>query len=198
MITVLGITGSMRWPSHTHMMMEVALRAARESGARVELLDLRTLELPMYDPRAGHIPPSVSEIRDRVADAHAYLLGTPEYHGSISGALKNFLDYLYPEINGKLFGFLVSTGNDLGTSALTHLREIVSYVHAWSLPYSVAASMEDFDEAGHLTDLHLRDRLARLGRDVTVYGQLIYDQFARDRVTGGGAHLGFAPWHAGE
>ncbi len=44
----------------------------------------------------------------------------------------------------------------------------------------------------------LRDRLYRLGRDVAVYGELIYDRFGQDRISGGGPQYGFAPWHVEE
>ncbi|MHB9133208.1 MAG: NADPH-dependent FMN reductase [Armatimonadota bacterium] len=198
MITVLGVSGSMRWPSHTHTLMEVALGAARESSARVELLDLRTIDLPLYDPRPDRTPPQVAEMRERVADAHALIVGTPEYHGSLSGTLKNFFDYLYPEVNGKLIGFLIATGNDMGATALNHFRDIASYLHAWSLPYSAYAMLEDFDESGHLINMRVRDRLLRLGRDTVMYGELLYDRFQRDCIVGGGPQLGFAPWHARE
>jgi len=178
--------------------METALASARENGARVELLDLRTLDLPMYDPRAGHLPPNINEVRERVTDAHAYLVGSPVYHGSISGALKNFFDFLYPEVNGKLFGFILATGNDLGETALTHLTTISQHFHSWCLPYGAIAALEAFDEAGHLINRQIYDRLLRMGRDIAVYGEMLYDRFSRDTVEGGGPQLGFAPWHARE
>lgn len=196
MITITGIAGSMRWPSHTHALLEIALGAARENGARVELLNMHALDIPLYDPRMQDIPPSVAELRERVADAHAVIIGTPEYHGSMSGALKNVLDYLYPEVNGKLVGIIVATGADEGASAVAQLRTVLHFMHAWCLPYAVTAGSEDFDESGHLASARVRDALLRLGRDVTVYGELLSTQFARDRVLGGGVHLGFAPWYA--
>lgn len=196
MITVLGISGSMRWGSHTHTMLDIALGAARESGARVEVLDVRELNLPIFDPRAEGTSAVAAELRERVADAHAYLVGSPEYHGGASGALKNLFDYLYPEVNGKLFGFAVAAGNDLGTSALAQLREMATYLRAWVLPYGAQTELADFDQSGHLLNERARDRLLRLGRDVAVYGSLLYAQFRRDSIPGGGAHLGFAPWHA--
>jgi len=198
MITVLGISGSMRYPSHTHTLLDIALAAARDSGARVELLDLRTLDLPIYTPGLSSMPPVVTEIRDMVNDAHAYIIGTPEYHGNLSGALKNLFDYLYPEVNGKLFGCVVATGNDVGTTSLVALREIIASLHAWVLPYGVIAALPDFDTAGHLTNNRIRDRLLRLGRDVTIYGNLLFERYARDSILGGGPNLGFAPWHARE
>ena len=198
MITVIGIAGSMRWPSHTHAMLEVTLGAARESGSRVELIDVHTLDLPLYDPRVRDAPPVVTELRERMADAHAYIIGSPEYHGGMSGALKNLLDYLYPEVNGKLFGIVVATGSDDGTSALAQLRTTIHAMHAWCLPYAATAGSDDFDESAHLASARVRETLLRLGRDVAIYGELLYERFARDRVLGGGVQLGFAPWHARE
>lgn len=196
MITILGISGSMRWPSHTHSLLEIALGAARESGARVELLDLHVQDLPLYEPRAHDIPPAVTEFRERCADAQAFILGTPEYHGSMSGALKNALDYLYAEASGKLFGALVATGSGQAATVHAHLRDIVSAYHAWSLPYGVTAELADFDDAGHVATTRLRETLLRFGRDMAVYGAMLYEQFSHDRVLGGGVQHGFAPWHA--
>lgn len=177
-------------------MMEVALGAARDAGARVELLDLRMVELPLYDPRQRTPPPQAVELRERAADAHAFLVGTPEYHGSVSGALKNVLDYLYHETHGKLFGLVVAAGIDEGSRTVSHLRDMVEFLGAWALPYAATATMTDFDESTGLTNARVRDRLQRLGRDVAVYGELLYDRYTRDAVPGGGPDLGFAPWHA--
>lgn len=183
----------MRWPSHTHTLLELALNAAREAGARVELLDIRLLELPIYEPFAGHPAPAVTELRELVADAHALLIGTPEYHGGMSGALKNVFDYLYPEVNGKLLGLVVATGTDMGTSAVGQLREMAGYLGAWTLPAAVTAGIADFDEAGQLANPRVVDRLQRLGRDLTVYGEQLFERFRQDSVSGGGPEYGFAP-----
>ncbi|HEX2951231.1 MAG TPA: NAD(P)H-dependent oxidoreductase [Armatimonadota bacterium] len=196
MITVLGISGSLRWPSRTHTMMDIALSSARESGARIELLDLRTYALPLFDPQRIRNFPLIEEVRERMDDAHAYVIGTPEYHGSYSGVLKNLFDYLANEISGKVCGLVVAAGTDQGISALSQLQTMIHYLHAWTLPYGVTASGDDFDNSGQLATSGIRDALTRLGRDVTVYGDLIYDRFSHDRVAGGGAKLGFAPWYA--
>lgn len=196
MITVLGVSGSLRQPSHTHTLLETALGAARDTGARVELLDLHALHLPQYDPSIRETDPRVTEMRERFADADAYLIGTPEYHGSLSGSLKNLLDFLYEEVNGKLFGFVVSTGSGQAESTHAHLQTIIAHYHAWSLPYGITAELADFDAMGSLTTPRIREGLLRLGRDLTVYGEILHDRFARDRIAGGGVHLGFAPWHA--
>lgn len=188
----------MRYPSHTHTLLDIALSAARDAGARVELLDLREMDLPIYTPGQTTALPAIEELRARVMDAHAVIVGTPEYHGSPSGALKNCFDYLYPEVNGKLISCVVATGNDIGTTSLVALREIIASLHAWTLPYGVISSQPDFDSAGHLVNTRIRDRLLRLGRDTTIYGEILHERFMRDSVLGGGAQLGFAPWHARE
>jgi hypothetical protein len=73
---------------------------------------------------------------------------------------------------------------------------MVEFLGAWALPYAATATMTDFDESTGLTNARVRDRLQRLGRDVAVYGELLYDRYTRDAVPGGGPDLGFAPWHA--
>lgn len=197
MSTIIGVSASMNWPSHTHAMLEIALQAARDNGARVELLDLRAVDLPMCDRHVGQTPVAVDEVRELVADAHAYLIGTPAYHGSMSGSLKLFFDLLYPEVNGKLFGCLVSARDAQGSVVFSHLRDVIGALHGWTLPYGVMGLREEFDASCHLLDKRTRDRLLRLGRDVVVYGDMLYDQFEHDCRPNAGAEFGFAAWHGG-
>ncbi|HEY3377320.1 MAG TPA: NAD(P)H-dependent oxidoreductase [Armatimonadota bacterium] len=198
MISVLGISGSPQWPSHTRTMLDVAFDAVRHSGARVELLDIRDWNLPPYSPQPRKVTPQIHELRERFADASAYLLATPAYHGGMSGMLKTLLDYVADDIGGKLFGLLITTERDDAGSTAAQLRDILSASLAWALPYDAVGAPDDFAAPGLLTAQRLRERLQRLGRDVAVYGDLLAARFARDRVLGGGVQLGFAPWFAHE
>src|SRR4051812_11804461 len=105
-LKVLAVSGSMREGSYSRRALEGVLQAARRRGAETSLLELRTARLPMYNPdapatdSAGHIAP----VTEAVGWADALVLGSPDYHGSMSGAMKNFLDYHWEEFTGKLFG----------------------------------------------------------------------------------------------
>src|SRR5215218_7441301 len=102
-LKILAVSGSMREGSYSRRALEVVLEAARRRGAETALLDLRTARLPIYIPdappdAAGHVAP----VTEAVGWADALVLGSPDYHGSMSGAIKNFLDYHWEEFTGKL------------------------------------------------------------------------------------------------
>jgi NAD(P)H-dependent FMN reductase len=195
MVTVLGICGSLREHSHTRILVKEALAAAARCGARTAILDLRELPLPLFDPDVSYEShPHVVHLLQAVREADCYIVGTPEYHGCMSGGLKNLFDYVYTEISGKLFGICAATGGSQGVSSLDNLRACLLYCHAWVLPYNVGAYQKDFDEKGNIINDQVKDRLMRLGRDVAIYGPLLYEQFRRDLLAGQGEMRGFAEW----
>jgi FMN reductase len=195
MVKVLGICGSLRENSHTRAMVEIALEAAKRSGGETRFLDLREYPLPLFEAHRNYeSDPAVRAVVQMIQEADCYVVGTPEYHGCMSGALKNLFDFVYTEISGKLFGILAATGGSQGVSALDNLRACLLYCHAWVLPYNVGASGRDFDDSGRLVSEQVRDRLERLGRDVVVYGKLLAEQFRKDLAEPQDAPQGFAGW----
>lgn len=192
---VLGISGSLRNGSHTRVLVEIALQWAERCGASTELIDLREYPLPIFEAhRQYHADATVQTVIGKIKAADCYIVGTPEYHGCMSGALKNLFDFVYTEISGKLFGVVAATGGSQGVSSLDNLRACLLYCHAWVLPYNVAASQRDFNEQGQLVNEQVLDRLARLGRDVAVYGPLLVNQFRSDLQLPADAPQSFAGW----
>ena len=100
---VLGVSGSLHENSRSALVLELFLRHAAERGAQTRLLDLRAVELPLYRPHRE--PPSAAEERmSRTCfGRESVVLASPDYHGSMSGAMKNFLDYNWEECAGKTF-----------------------------------------------------------------------------------------------
>lgn len=192
--TVLGISGSTHPKSKTCQLVMHALEAAKGTGATTEFLCLGEVDLPMMVVGKKDLPPQVAALRQKVAAADAYIIGTPEYHGAMSGALKNFFDYHYLEFGGKLFGVVVATGGSHGTAAAANVLVAIQYCHGWALPYQSAAASRDFDESGKLANEKVLDRLVRTGRDIVTYGQPLRAQFQADLQKGEDA-VGFAAWH---
>src|SRR5205807_1633760 len=89
-LKVLGVGGSMREGSYSTRAVRVCLESARGRGTEVRLLELRTAGLPMFRPD-GDADAAAREVGGLVRWADAFVLGTPDYHGSMSGAIKNFL-----------------------------------------------------------------------------------------------------------
>nr|MBA2341094.1 NAD(P)H-dependent oxidoreductase [Pyrinomonadaceae bacterium] len=172
--------GSMRVQAHSANSLSVVLEAAREYGAEVRLLDLRRVILPMYVPDETPETEAVREAAAAVDWANAFVLATPDYHGSMSGAMKNFLDYFWTEFAGKLFGY-VCASHEKGLTAMDQMRTAVRQCYGWSLPYGVAVKGdEDADAEGQIVRPAIVKRLQMLARDLTVYGTLISEQFNRD------------------
>ena len=181
-LKVLGVAGSMRETSHGLRALRLVLEAAAARGAETSMLDLRLADLPMYNPDA---PPAdatghVARATEAVGWADAFVLATPDYHGSMSGAMKNFLDYHWEEFSGKLFGYVVAS-HEKGLTVMDHLRTAVRQCYGWSLPYGVSVHGEqDFGPGGTVTNPRIEKRLRMLARDLVTYGTLLREQFLRD------------------
>ncbi|HWT03009.1 MAG TPA: NAD(P)H-dependent oxidoreductase [Pyrinomonadaceae bacterium] len=180
-VKVLCVCGSTRIDSYSSRAARAALDAARAHGAETRLLELRDLNLPTYNPDdAGARHEGLRAATDAVNWADAYLLATPDYHGSMSGAMKNFLDFYWEEFAGKLFGY-VCASHEKGLTVMDHMRTAVRQCYGWSLPYGASVYGEkDFDSSGRVTNSQLARRLRMLGRDLVVYGSLIRGQFEVD------------------
>lgn len=181
-LKLLGVSGSMRGKSYGLRALKIVLDSAAARGADVSLLDLRLADLPMYNPDT---PPTdehghVRRATEAVGWADAFTLASPDYHGSMSGALKNFLDYHWEEFTGKLFGY-VCASHEKGLTVMDQMRTAVRQCYGWSMPYGVSVHGEqDIGPEGSVTNPRVEKRLRMLGRDVLTYGTLLRDQFVRD------------------
>lgn len=196
MTKLLGICGSSGSDSTSSILINVAAEAARQAGAEVEILELSELLLPIMrvDGKYDREYPHIDEIRSKTGAADGFLFASPEYHGSMSGSLKNYLDFHYKEFAGKAFGLLVATGGTIGVSCATHMRSSISTCHGWVLPYQVAVKSKDMDDDGGFKDDSAKDRVERLGRDTAIYAELLLNQFESDKSASG--NNGFAGWHS--
>lgn len=167
---VLALSGSLRRDSYNTAL----LRAAREvapQGVEVELYE-GLASLPPYDADSdlGTGPPAVQDLRERIADADALLVATPEYNGSIPGLLKNAVDWASRPLPGSALGgktvavIGASTGAYGGVWAQAELRKSLGVAGARVLADGVAVpkAQERFDADGTLLDAALRDQLAAL------------------------------------
>jgi NAD(P)H-dependent FMN reductase len=182
-LNILGVSGSLREGSFSRRALELTLEAVPNPAAETRLLDLSRSILPLY--RLGESAAAVvREVAEAVTWADAFLLATPDYHGSMSGALKNFLDYHWEEFADKLFGYICAS-HEKGLTAMDQMRTAVRQCYGWSLPYGVSVHGEhDFDPSGAVTNAPIAGRFRMLARDLAVYGTLLRGQFQRDLVDG--------------
>ena len=178
---VLGISSSMRESSFSATGLKITLEKIKDIGVEVEFLDLRTTNLPMfYSSDNDENKTIISKVTDKVKNSDAFILATPDYHGSMSGSMKNFLDYYWSEFAGKLFGYICAS-HEKGLTAMDQMRTAVRQCYGWSIPYGVSINgEEDFDENRSIINENLETRINMLARDITVYGKSIIRQFKED------------------
>jgi len=163
MVKIVGIAGSLRSDSYSQQALRVAAERVKSLGAEVEILDLRQMNLPFCDG-GDEYPgyPDVERLRQAVLKADGIILVTPEYHGSLSGVLKNALDLMgFEHFSGKVTGLMSVLGGQSNSNALNDMRTITRWVHAWTIPEQVAIGQawKAFDEEGNLRDESLSKRL---------------------------------------
>ena len=183
-VRIVGICGSLRSGSYTRAALRIALKEAAELGAEVQLIDLRDYDLVFCDgeeDKYGY-PDDVHKLRREVKLAHGIILGTPEYHGGISGVLKNALDLMgFKQFGGKMVGLISVSGGEMGaTQALNSLRTIGRSLHAWVIPEQaiIAQAWKVFDDTGQLMQRDHEERLKEVGRQVTRFAYLHTSQQA--------------------
>ena len=175
---VLGVAGSTRQHSYSAKALRIALENTKKLGAEVRILELGKTILPLYNTSSQS--KEVEQAAEAVSWANAFILASPDYHGSMSGTLKNFLDYFYEEFAGKLFGYIVAS-HEKGLTVMDQMRTAVRQCYGWSMPYGVSINGEqDFGPGGEMSNARLAKRLQMMSHDLVAYGKLINGQFVRD------------------
>jgi FMN reductase len=149
MVLIVGISGSPRPGATTLTMVKAILAACQKKGAQTELLDLAQVKLPFFDHRESwDYGAEHKRVQDLLAKADGFVIGSPEYHGSLSGALKNFLDLLdYKRVlAGKPVAFCGVGSMSRARSMLDHALVVARALKMWSVPRTVGANQEDFDQ----------------------------------------------------
>jgi NAD(P)H-dependent FMN reductase len=173
---VVAVCGSLREHSYTRLGLGVALKGVREAGGTGELLDLREYDLPPLNADLDEQGDGAA-VTERIRAADAVLLGTPMYHGSYSGVLKNALDYAgFDEFEEKTVGLLAVAGGAFPVTALEHLRSVCRALNAWVLPHQVAIPRASRAfEGGELADESTDERARTLGRRAVQFAHIEAD-----------------------
>jgi len=162
MIKIVGINGSLRPGSYSAMALEVAISRVQGLGVETEIIDLRKLSLPFCNGGDDYSDyPDVAKMQQTVKSAAGLILATPEYHGSVSGVMKNALDLMsFEELSGKVAGLISVLGGQSNSNALNDLRIILRWVHAWVIPEQIGLGQawKVFNEEGKILDEKLSQR----------------------------------------
>jgi FMN reductase len=173
---IVAVGGTLRAGSSTEKAMRHVLRAAERAGARTRLISGPALELPMYQPDNAERTDAARDLVAQLALADGIVLGSPGYHGSISGLVKNALDYaedlrgdVRPYFSGRAVGCIATAGGWPGAvNTLGALRDIVHALRGWPTPLGAAINSSErvFDESGGCLVPRVADALDLIAAEV--------------------------------
>lgn len=168
-IKVLAISGSLRKSSLNTALIK-HIRKISPGHISIEIFDLNPIPLFNEDVRLAKVPDAVVELKKKISEADALLFASPEYNFSISGVLKNAIDWASrppkeSPFNEKPMAIVSAAGGLGGARAQLHLRQIAVYlnIHALNKPeVLIPRAWEKFDENGNLIDQAIEKRILEL------------------------------------
>lgn len=178
-VTVVGIGGSIRADSQSERALRIALGGARDAGAQTQEITGEDLVLPFYDPSVPDRPDAAKRLVEALRTADGVVLVSPGYHGTISGLVKNALDYLEDlredervYLHGRAVGCVAAaSGWQAAVTTLTALRSIVHALRGWPTPLGAAINSAEvaFDAAGDCSDPQVAVALRTIGHQVVEF-----------------------------
>jgi NAD(P)H-dependent FMN reductase len=178
-LNVLAVVGSLNKVSSVRFVVNYAANGLKAAGVNVDLLDLLNEPLALFNPELYQGVTGFPELKARVDRADVFILGTPDYHGSMSSTIKNFLDHFWHEFAGKLIATIVAS-HEKGLTVTDQLRTVARQCYAWSLPYGVSFADQADVKGESIASDALRRRLDMMIRDVRVYGEVLARQRRAD------------------
>ena len=179
--TIIAFAGSLRRDSFNKKLVQFAAAAARDAGGQVQFIDLADYPLPVFDQdleaRNG-LPDSAVELKKIMKASDGLLIASPEYNSSLTGALKNAIDWISRKtgdeaplaaFRGKTAAIMAASPGGLGgLRGLNHLRDILGNIGVLVLPDQLAVSGADeaFDDQGALKNPKQRERVAKIAREL--------------------------------
>lgn len=184
-LKIVGLGGSLAKVSTSRSALRVALEGAASAGAETTLLDLRELDLPMYNPDSDQTTAAAAQLIEACYGADGMLWSSPMYQGTISGAFKNALDWLHvlgsrepAFLHDEVIGLISAAGGTHGLQAINTMEFATRALRGWAVPYVVPipTAAKVFDQDGRVRDPTIELQLRSLGSEVVRVAQ----RFAAD------------------
>lgn len=183
-VKILAFAGSTRKDSYNKKLVQIASSGAKMKAADVLYIDLRDFPLPLYDEdfqRSEGFPENAKKLKALMKNHDGFLISSPEYNSSISGVLKNAIDWASrPEgdeeplvcFKGKVATIMSASPGALGgLRGLVTVRSILGNLGMIVLPEQLAISKanEAFDTNGNLKDPKFQSQVQNLGGQLAVF-----------------------------
>src|SRR5215475_12814999 len=182
---VVGLGGTLRANSSTERALRYCLDAVERQGGRTRFFAGPDLDLPMYAPHELNRTPKALELVNALREADAVVVGSPGYHGAVSGLVKNALAYI-EDLREDPRVYLDNTpwgciscayGWQAAVGTLGQLRNIGHALRAWPTPLGVAINSADkiFDDSGALIDDAVQGQLNMLATQVLTFARAAWE-----------------------
>lgn len=179
---IVGIGGTTRANSSTEKALRHSLRVCEAHGIRTRIFTGPELaKLPMYAPELPDRTPEAAAFVDEIRQADGVIIGSPGYHGSVAGIVKNALDYTEdmrederPYLSGRPVGCIATGAGWQGTvTTLEHLRTIVHTLRGWPTPLGAAINSTEkiFGPDGEVIDDRAEFQLRTVAEEVLFFLQ---------------------------
>jgi len=179
---IVGIGGTARPGSTSELVVRAVLAECERLGARTQMFGGEALDLPMYAPGATDRTEKAAALIDGLRRAEGVVLCSPGYHGSVSGLIKNALDYVEdmsrdarPYFEGRAVGLIsVAAGWQATGTTLATLRSIVHALRGWPTPMAVTINSIGgvFGESGEILDAAVARQIGVLATQVVSFAKL--------------------------
>lgn len=152
---IVALGGTLRAESATGKLLAAALAMAEARGARTTLLTGAAIAFPHYEPGSAEGHPQIQLFLDALRSADAVIVGSPGYHGTLSGLVKTALDYV-EQLRGDERAYLdglpvgliaTAAGWQAAVSTLQALRTIVHSLRGWPTPMGLAINTAESGDA---------------------------------------------------
>ena len=142
---IVGLGGTTRPGSSTELALRFTLKVAGELGAETKMFGGHDLLMPIYDPYMAERTENAAGLIEALRRCDGVVIASPGYHGSVSGLVKNALDYtedmrndLEPYFEGRSVGCIAcALGSQATGTTLVTLRSIVHALRGWPTPFGV-------------------------------------------------------------
>jgi arsenic resistance protein ArsH len=188
---ILILYGSLRSDSKSKMLAEEAGRILETFGADVKIYD--PTGIPAFDGDISVNHPKVQELRELSMWSEGQVWSSPEYHGNMSGLMKNMIDWVPLSIGairptqGKTLAVMQVTGGSQSFNAVNSMRILGRWMRMYTIPNqsSVAKAWQEFNEDKTMKESSFRDRVVDVMEELMRFTYLIRDhsEFLVDRYS---------------